>query len=123
MPKFTIEHDWNDSSSRAVMEGLTNFNRAFVGTDQPRRLAIIVRDKEEIIGGLLGETKWNWMDIGWVWVSENHRMNGIGTRLMRDAESEARAMGCVHAHLTTLDFQAKGFYEKLGYQVFAALED
>ena len=123
MLTYTIEHLWNEDSAKAVMEGLTNFNRPFIGTDQPKRLAIIVRNEEEIIAGLLGETKWNWMFIGWLWVNENYRTHGIGTRLMHDAEIEAKAMGCDHAHLTTLDFQARSFYEKLGYEVFAALED
>jgi N-acylglucosamine-6-phosphate 2-epimerase len=42
---------------------------------------------------------------------------------MNDAEREAKGLGCDHTHLTTLDFQAQEFYEKLGYEVFAALED
>jgi len=32
-------------------------------------------------------------------------------------------MGCRISHLDTFDFQAKGFYEKLGYTVFGVLED
>jgi len=106
------------------MEGLKNFNLAFIGRDQPKRLAIIVRNEEErIVAGLLSETKWDWMYIGWLWVSDGYRTNGIGTQLMQRAEREATLLGCHSTHLTTLDFQAKGFYEKLGYEVFAALED
>jgi ribosomal protein S18 acetylase RimI-like enzyme len=63
------------------------------------------------------------MYIGWVWVHEEYRANGVGRQLMHDAEREAKALGCDHTHLTTLGFQARGFYEKLGYEVFAALED
>ncbi len=124
MLNYTVEHEWDNDSSQAVMEGLRNFNAAFIGTDKPRQLAIIVRNDEgQIVAGLLGETKWDWMFIGWVWVNDSYQMNGIGTRLMQEAEREAQEMGCHHTHLTTLDFQAKGFYEKLGYEVFAALED
>ena len=123
MATYSIEHHWDEDASKAVMKGLADFNLPFIGTDQQQRLAIIVRDEGEVVAGLLAETKWNWMYIGWVWVREDHRTNGIGTRMMRDAELQARAMGCDHAHLTTLDFQAKGFYERLGYEVFAALKD
>jgi GNAT superfamily N-acetyltransferase len=124
MLNFDIEHHWDEQSSQVVMNGLKAFNLPFIGADQPQKLAIIVRnEQQEIIGGLLGETKWNWMYIGWVWITEKYRMHGIGRKLMGDAENEARTMGCDHTHLTTLDFQAKVFYEKLGYEVFAALED
>lgn len=123
MLSYTIRHEWDDSS-KIVMEGLKSFNAPFLGSDTPKQLQIIVRNDEgEIVAGLLGETHWNWMYIGWVWVRDDNRVHRIGTRLMQNAEDQARKMGCDHAHLTTLDFQAKGFYEKLGYQVFAALED
>src|SRR5262245_11241765 len=124
MLTYTVAHEWAKDSSGAVMDGLKNFNAAFIGTDHPKQLAIIVRDEEQrIVAGLLGETRWDWMYIGWVWVSDGYRANGIGTDLMKRIEREAVVVGCHSAHLTTLDFQAKGFYEKLGYEVFAALED
>jgi GNAT superfamily N-acetyltransferase len=124
MLNYIIAQQWEEHSSKAVIDGLLTFNKPFLGIDKPRHLSIIARsDQDGIVGGVLGETKWDWMYIGWLWVSETHRAQGVGTRLMRDAEQEAVAMGCHHAHLTTLDFQARVFYEKLGYEVFAALED
>jgi hypothetical protein len=39
------------------------------------------------------------------------------------AEDLALERGCVGAWLTTLSFQARGFYERLGYVVFAELEN
>ena len=42
---------------------------------------------------------------------------------MRRAEAEAMDRGCHHAHLATLDFQARSFYESLGYTVFGVLDD
>ena len=35
----------------------------------------------------------------------------------------ARARGCRHARLDTFDFQARTFYEQLGYRVYAELPD
>jgi ribosomal protein S18 acetylase RimI-like enzyme len=123
MLNYTIEHQWEEHSSRAVMEGLKTFNAGVIGRDHPQKLAVIVRDEGQVVAGVLGETKWDWMYIAWLWVDERYRMKGIGKQLMHHAEYEAQVMGCHHAHLTTLDFQAKAFYEKLGYAVFAALED
>jgi len=38
-------------------------------------------------------------------------------------ESEATQQGCTHAHLDTFSYEARPFYEKLGYDLFATLED
>ncbi len=51
-----------------------------------------------------------------------HRQ-GLGKELLRRAEDEARACGCVGAHLDTFSFQARGLYEKQGYAAFGALPD
>jgi hypothetical protein len=42
---------------------------------------------------------------------------------MRRAESEAAARGCHSAWLDTFEFQARGFYEELGYCCVAELPD
>jgi GNAT superfamily N-acetyltransferase len=44
-------------------------------------------------------------------------------RLMAVAEEEAVRRGCRNAWLDTHEFQAPGFYEKLGYAVFGKLAD
>ena len=41
---------------------------------------------------------------------------------MRRAEEIARDRGCVAAVLDTFEFQARPFYERLGYVRFATLE-
>lgn len=42
---------------------------------------------------------------------------------MDRAEAESITMGVYQAYLETTDFQALGFYEKRGYQIFAHLEN
>ena len=77
----------------------------------------------QIIGGLFGSISWGWLHVDLLWVDEAYRKDGLGTSLMDRAEGEASAMGVESAYLETTDFQALGFYEKRGYQVFAKLEN
>ena len=46
--------------------------------------------------------------------------SGIGRAI---AERLAAERGCVGSWLTTFTFQARGFYEKLGYEVFGTLDN
>jgi len=58
-----------------------------------------------------------------LWVAEPLRGQGYGERLLQAAEDEARAHGCQGVFLETLGFQARPFYERYGYEVFAELPD
>ena len=42
---------------------------------------------------------------------------------MNDAEREAIRRGCRGAWLDTYSFQARGFYERLGYTIFGTIDN
>jgi GNAT superfamily N-acetyltransferase len=46
----------------------------------------------------------------------------LGKRLLEAAEKRALAQGCRQALVDTFDFQAPGFYERQGYELFGALD-
>ena len=56
------------------------------------------------------------------WLAPGYRRRGLGSRLLRAAEEEARRRGCRMAWLDTYDFQARPFYERHGYAVFGELD-
>jgi ribosomal protein S18 acetylase RimI-like enzyme len=100
------------------------FNLQHAEPENYQRLVLFVRDNaEHIAGGLLGYTHWRWLFVQNLWVAESLRGTGHGRRLLELAELEAGRRGCEHAYLDTFDFQARGFYEKLGYELFGQLED
>ncbi len=107
----------------AVLGGLLAFIRAETG-QVPMPLAILVRDETgAVVGGLTGRTTAAWLYVELFWLPEALRGTGLGTRMMMAAEAEAVRRGCIGAHLDTYDYQAPGFYRKLGYEVFGSIED
>ena len=89
-----------------------------------RTLTLLVRDGEgRVVGGLVGTTVWGWLQVTQLWVADAIRGEGYGTALMTAAEAEAVRRGCHHALLDTFDFQARGFYERLRYEVFGEVRD
>jgi ribosomal protein S18 acetylase RimI-like enzyme len=81
----------------------------------------LLDDAGRMVGGLSGMGSWGWVFIDAVWIDADHRGTGGGRMLMQAAEAHAVASGCHSVWLDT--FQARGFYERLGYQVFGQLED
>lgn len=77
----------------------------------------------KIVGGLEGSTYWGWLNIRLLWVSDDLRGSGYGRKLVETAEKYAADRGCNGAVVDTFSFQARGFYEALGYTVFGSLDD
>lgn len=122
----SIEPDTADELRNAVMTGLCGYNDQFAGPMENSTVTIGARDAENrIVGGLIVNLQpgWKWMHLQRLWVDESHRRAGIGRLLVETAEQEGRTRGCLHVSVDTFEFQARGFYEKLGYVVYAVLED
>ena len=77
----------------------------------------------QLAGGLLGATYWGWLYIEILWLAEDARHQGLGSRLLAQAERVAIERGCHAVHLDTMDFQALPFYERHGYTIFGVLDD
>jgi GNAT superfamily N-acetyltransferase len=119
----TVESDASAADIQAVHDGLRAFNVAQIGPSGERPVHVFLRDTEgNVVGGLSGHIKWKWLYVAKLWVSDGYRSGGAGTRLMLAAEQYAREQGATNASLDTFGYQARPFYEKLGYRVFGTLE-
>jgi ribosomal protein S18 acetylase RimI-like enzyme len=119
-----LEREPADHDVRRVVDRLVGYNDQQAEPENWSRLAVFARDQRGTLrGGLLGYTHWRWLYVGQLWIDGAVRGSGVGRELMRRAEAEAVRRGCRHAHLHTHSFQARGFYERLGYRVYAELED
>jgi len=108
----------------AIAAPLRAYNRSRVPTLDIRPLVIALHDgQSRVVGGLWGETALDWLHVDLLAVPESMRGQDLGTALMRRAEAIAQERGCIGAWLDTFAFQARGFYEKLGYTVFGEIPD
>ena len=90
--------------------------------DEDQLVAVYLRrDDGTIGGGVEANIYWDGVEIELLWVSEELRGAGFGTRLMQEVEQQAKDKGAGIAFLKT--GEARKFYEKLGYEVFGILED
>ena len=99
-------------------EQINEHNFASTGIRDARLLVVLLRDAEgRIYAGLSGHTWGGVAEVRFLWVHESHRHMGIGSRLLRVAETEAALRGCRKMVLSTHSFQAPEFYRKHGYVV------
>ena len=120
----TKEEDPTPEDVQFLVGSLVAYNTSKAEPENHRPLTIFLRDAGgQIVGGIRGYTHWGWLFVSHLWLSESLRGKDFGRKLVVAAEQEAVTRGCRYAHLDTFSFQARGFYEKLGYEVFGALED
>jgi GNAT superfamily N-acetyltransferase len=125
-PTITLLEKPDTAAAQAIHSLLLDFNNQTSGyAFDGRAVVVTVADPAtgEIIGGLWGSTAYGFLHVDMLIVPETLRRQGLGTRVMRQAEEEAVRRGCHGAYLETFDFQARGFYEKLGYSVFGQLDN
>jgi len=126
MDEIRISNEPNapQSLTDLIGERLFYFNVAKTGIDEHYRVSVFLRSaNDEVLGGLIGSVWAKWLFVMNLWISEPMRGKGWGNKLMAEAERYAIEKGAEAAYLDTASFQARPFYEKLGYKVFGVLED
>lgn len=123
-PRFFETDSPSKEAYCALLRALRGFTTGAVGALDNHDYAALLQhpDTGEPIGGLWAQSRWGGFHIDMLIVPGALRGQGVGTRLMRAAEAEARRRGCHHIWLETYNFQARPFYERLGFEVFGQLE-
>jgi GNAT superfamily N-acetyltransferase len=116
------EHADADSLPAKVRKGIRESDPHDVGDRDWKPINFALRsDDGSVVGGIYGATMWTWLMIDGLWIAPSLRGQGLGRKLLLSAESEAIARGCSGSWLGTFDFQARDFYEHLGYIIFSEL--
>ena len=111
-----------------LSEGIKSFNQEHmpdeVVFEPDTNFAVFAKDEHgKVLGGIRANAFWNYCIIELLWLSKEVRGLGAGRELMNAAENFAKEKGFKHMRTETLSFQAKPFYEKLGFKVFGELPD
>jgi GNAT superfamily N-acetyltransferase len=123
-PKIVITDAPDAADTAVVADGLRAYNTSQVGHDDYRPLAVFVTDPAtgKVMGGLYGGSYLGQLRVDRFFLPEGLRRDRLGSRLLALAEEEGRRRGCTRIALNTLAIQARGFYEKQGYDTAATLD-
>ena len=121
--QIVVDPELKADDATVIRDGLHAYNDSKV--DRPDgHLGILLKDDAgTTVGGLTGRWYYGWLFVELLFLPEQYRGQDFGTRIMRAAETYAKEQGMTGIWLDTFGFQARGFYEKLGYGVFGELPD
>jgi len=71
----------------------------------------------KVLGGIQGVTYYGALYIDMLWISEELRHQGMGTKLMLEAEALGIQRQCSFSIVNTMDWEALSFYQGLGYEI------
>ena len=110
--------------SQEIGNLIRSYNRSKREAAESEPLNLYVEDDSgELMAGLVAETFGNWLEIEYLFVKEDLRGQGIGSKLLQQAESEAKKRNCRYVFVNTYQFQAPAFYQKHGYKEVFTLKD
>jgi|SwirhisoilCB3_FD_contig_41_3129641_length_768_multi_2_in_0_out_0_1 GNAT superfamily N-acetyltransferase len=113
---FSIDED--PKTVEAIIEGIKGFNKRFVDAPPPQKFNVAVRDDGgTVVGGVAATLGAGSMYLEVVWNGDAIRGKGHGRKMIQMVEEEGKRRGAQDSWLYTMSFQARPFYEKLGYKV------
>ncbi|AJG76623.1 GNAT family N-acetyltransferase [Bacillus cereus] len=106
-----IVKQWVQEDSDYIREKVIEYNQKHISDEEKKpseKISFIVKNEdEEIVGGITAITFWHHVHVDFLWVSEEYRHEGYGTKLIK----------------LIFSFQAPAFYKKHGYKVIGVSED
>ena len=124
MERFEVVEEPSSEDMSFLGDRLYEFNSGTTGIYDGRLFGMFLRDDHgEIIAGAHGHTWGGTCEVSRLWVRDDLRHQGLGSRLMAATEEEARRRGCGQMFLTTHTFQAPAFYERLGFEEIGRITD
>ena len=121
--RIAFEPFIDETARQFIVNGVDYYNIAATGLPDYFPVNFVLRgERGDVLGGVLGQLWGDWLQVTYLWVAEAARGAGHGARLMKDAEAYARSRGAIGATVETHSFQARPFYERLGYEVVGMLD-
>ena len=90
---------------------------------EQERHNIVAEENGIVVGFASGLTNHKWFFLSDMWVHEDYRRQGLGTKLLSMLEDKIQSIGMEHIYTWTSGFTNPIFYEKQGYYRFTVFED
>ena len=126
--KIELTTNPEEKEAELISNGIVEFNKKAIPDLEPveAEIKFFVFSKDEegnVNGGIRAVCYWNTLHIELLWLSESLRGLGIGKEMIKKAENFALKNNCENVFVETTSWQAKPFYEKVGYTHIATINN
>lgn len=119
---YNLNHDFEIFTEGTLPEIIKkSINKKNI--DESEVIQYIVKDNDNIVGGIYGFLKDDYAEIDMLWIHKDYRNKKLATNLMSKFEQKSIEKGISQFILGTGEFQARNFYEKLGYSINSELKN
>ena len=123
-----IIRESKEEESELIVDKIVEYNLSKVPIIQESSFIwinrVVMGTNGDVIAGINSKMYcWNCLYINVLWVKEEYRKEGFGSKILNEIEKVAKDKGGYLIHLDTFDFQAKDFYLKHGYDIFGILDE
>jgi GNAT superfamily N-acetyltransferase len=103
---------------KKIYEGFSRHAIQMTGNDEKfDSVAFVAIEEASLAGAIVVERFWDALHVKYVYVDENYRGKGLGSRLMQHAFAYGDEQKCPFAFVETMSFQALEFYQKMGFEL------
>jgi len=101
-----------------LFEGVVQAAAAAKGMSRILPFAFFIKDaRKAILAGVKGVSLYGCLYVDMLWVGPDMRHKGLGSQLIDACEKLGLERHCTFVSLTTMDWEALPFYQKLGYEI------
>lgn len=117
-----VDETNDENIKNIIKQGVLAFNQPYFGMQEAKPFTIYIIDgNKSILGGLYGWHFDKYIRVDMTWVDENYREKGFGKKIFQKLDEYAHLKRCKYIQLDTFDFQAKPFYEKMGFECMGTI--
>jgi ribosomal protein S18 acetylase RimI-like enzyme len=99
-----------------LLEGIIEAATA-KGMSRIKSFALFIKEASKILAGAKGASLYGCLYIDLLWVAPAFQHKGLGSQLMHACEKLGRERECTFVLVTTMEWEALPFYQKLGYKI------
>lgn len=113
--EYAILQNPTQEEDKILRDGIVSFNREVL-QEKGTHFNVFAKDNEQVVGGALVWQQSDALYIDILWLSENYRNKGIGTKIISMIDKVAQENKIPKIFVDTYEFQAQGFYQKHGFK-------
>lgn len=116
MYHWSVVEEASENDLAVLSEGVVRYGRSLAIGGNARPIACFVKAGHDIVAGASGRTEFNRLFVSYLWVAENLRSDGLGSKVLSEIELAASKRGCADALIETLNDRVSELYVRLGYR-------